>query len=58
MSHFIFKAKKPDGETYSSERDAQDRYELYHMIHESGDELISAEEKKEKREGNEQRYLF
>jgi type IV pilus assembly protein PilC len=58
MSHFIFKAKKPDGETYSSERDAADRYELYHMIHESGDELIYAEEKKKKGKGMHQDISF
>ena len=45
MSHFIFKAKKPGGEVYSSERDAADRYELYRIIRESGDELVSVEEK-------------
>jgi len=51
MSHFIFKAKKTDGEVYSSEKDAADRYELYRMIRESGDELVSAEEKKAKGKG-------
>ena len=51
MSHFIFKAKKTDGEVYSSEKDANDRYELYRMIRESGDELVSAEEKNGKGKG-------
>jgi type IV pilus assembly protein PilC len=51
MSHFIFKAKKPDGEVYSSEKDFVDRYELYRMIRESGDELISVEEKKKTSKG-------
>ncbi len=46
MSHFIFKVKKPSGEVVSNERDAADRYELYRLIHESGDELISIQEKK------------
>ncbi len=46
MSHFIFKAKKPGGEIYQSEKDVADRYELYRMIRESGDELVFAEEKK------------
>ena len=46
MSHFIFKAKKPGGEIYQNEKDAVDRYELYRMIRESGDELVFAEEKK------------
>jgi type IV pilus assembly protein PilC len=46
MSHFIFKAKKPTGETYSSSKDVADRYELYRLIRESGDEIIEVEEKK------------
>ncbi len=46
MSHFIFKAKKPTGETYSSERDAVDRYEIYKLIRESGDEVLDVAEKK------------
>ena len=51
MSHFIFKAKKPGGEIYTSERDAEDRYEMYRFIHEAGDEMISVEEKKKGRKG-------
>jgi type IV pilus assembly protein PilC len=46
MSHFKFKAKKPTGEIYTAERDAEDRYELYRLIRESGDEIIMADEKK------------
>lgn len=46
MSHFIFKAKKPSGEIYSSEKDVADRYELYKLLHESGDEIISVDEKR------------
>jgi type IV pilus assembly protein PilC len=46
MPHFKFKAKKTTGETYTAERDAEDRYELYRMIKESGDEILTAEEKK------------
>lgn len=45
MAHFIFKAKKTSGETYSGERDAADRYELYRMIRESGDEIMSVKER-------------
>ncbi|MDE2041098.1 MAG: type II secretion system F family protein [Patescibacteria group bacterium] len=45
MSHFIFKAKKSTGETYSGERDAKDRYELYRMLRESGDEIVEFKEK-------------
>lgn len=46
MSHFRFKAKKSTGEIYTAERDASDRYELYRLIREGGDEMILAEEKK------------
>ncbi|MES2215710.1 MAG: type II secretion system F family protein [Patescibacteria group bacterium] len=49
MPHFKFKAKKSSGETYSAERDAQDRYELYRMIKEGGDEILTATEKREGR---------
>jgi len=45
MSHFIFKAKKASGKIYKGERDARDRYELYKIIKESGDEIISVNEK-------------
>jgi type IV pilus assembly protein PilC len=51
MSHFTFKAKKPGGELYSGEKDAADRYELYRMIRESGDEILSVEEGKGKGKG-------
>jgi type IV pilus assembly protein PilC len=46
MTHFKFQAKKATGETYAGERDAVDRYELYRMIRESGEEILSAEESK------------
>ncbi|MFA6078824.1 MAG: type II secretion system F family protein [Candidatus Omnitrophota bacterium] len=45
MSHFTFKAKKPTGEIYSSEKDAADRYELYKLLHEQGDEVVEFREK-------------
>jgi type IV pilus assembly protein PilC len=44
MSHFIFKAKKVSGEIYSGERDAMDRYELYKLIRENGQEVLSVRE--------------
>lgn len=44
MSHFIYKARRSDGEVYSSEKDANDRYELYKLIRESGDEIIEMRE--------------
>jgi type IV pilus assembly protein PilC len=46
MTHFKFQAKKATGETYTGERDVVDRYELYRMIRESGEEIISADESK------------
>jgi type IV pilus assembly protein PilC len=45
MSHFTFKARKPSGETYSGDRDAADRYELYRLLHEKGDEIVEFKEK-------------
>ena len=45
MSHFTFKAKKPTGEIYKGEKDAADRFELYRMVRESGDEIVSVDEK-------------
>lgn len=45
MSHFTFKAKKSNGEVYAGEKDAEDRYELYRMLRESGDEILEFKEK-------------
>lgn len=45
MSHFIFKAKRPTGEIYSGQKDAADRFELYRLIREEGDEIMTYEEK-------------
>lgn len=45
MSRFIFKAKRAGGEIYKGERDANDRYELYRIIKQSGEEVLSVEEK-------------
>ena len=45
MSLFIFKARKPGGETYSGTKEAADRYELYRLIRESGDEIIEFKER-------------
>lgn len=46
MPHFVFKAKKNTGEVYKGERDAADRFELYKIIRETGDEVVSYDEKK------------
>lgn len=48
MPHFFYKAKKIGGEVYKAERDAKDRYDLYKILRESGDEIIDIREKKEK----------
>ena len=45
MSHFIYKARKASGEIYKGEKDANDRYELYKMLKESGEEAIDVSEK-------------
>lgn len=44
MSHFTYKAKKPTGEIYKGEKDANDRYELYKILKESGEEIIQYKE--------------
>lgn len=49
MSHFIFKAKKPGGEIYSGEKDAADRYELYRLLREKGEEVVEFKEKRDSR---------
>ena len=48
MSHFIYKSKKANGEIYNGEIDANDRYELYKIIKESGEEVIDVKEKSSK----------
>ncbi len=48
MAHFIFKAKKPNGEIYSGKKDAVDRYELYKIIRESGAEVVDVLDKDKK----------
>lgn len=45
MPHFAFKAKKATGEIYKGEREAADRFELYKLIRESNEEIISVDEK-------------
>lgn len=51
MAHFIFKAKRPSGEVYANERDAADRFELYKLIREGGDEAIEVREVKGSKSG-------
>lgn len=46
MAHFIFKARKSGGQVYKGERDANDRYEMYRILKQSGDEVLSVEERK------------
>lgn len=45
MSYFIYKARKSNGDIYTGEKDAKDRFELYKIIRENGDEAISVTEK-------------
>jgi type IV pilus assembly protein PilC len=48
MAHFIYKAKKADGEIYKGTMDSKDRYELYRILKESGEEVVDVQEKKRK----------
>lgn len=45
MPHFTYKAKKTGGEIYKGERDAKDRFDLYKILKESGEEVIDFKEK-------------
>ena len=45
MKHFTYKAKKVNGEIYNGEKDANDRYDLYKILRDSGDEIIDYKEK-------------
>ncbi len=45
MPHYTFKAKKGN-EIVKGEQDAKDRFELYKILKEEGEEVISVEEKK------------
>ncbi len=45
MTHFIFKAKNANGEIHKGEQDAKDRFELYKILKESGEEVIEVKEK-------------
>ncbi len=44
MIHFKYKAKRSTGEIYEGELDANDRYELYKVIKDSGAEVLSYKE--------------
>lgn len=46
MTTFIFQAKKANGEVYSGEHEAANRYDVYRLIRESGAEVMSVDEKK------------
>src|SRR2546430_1913013 len=43
--HFTYRAKKITGEIYSGSLDAKDRYELFKMVKDMGDEIISYKER-------------
>jgi type IV pilus assembly protein PilC len=44
--HFTYRAKKSTGEVYDGSLDAKDHYELFKMIKETGNEIISYKEHK------------
>lgn len=44
MTHFIYKSKKAGGEMHKGELDAKDRFDLYKMIKESGEEVVDVRE--------------
>jgi type II secretory pathway component PulF len=46
MAHFIFKARKSGGQVYKGERDAKDRYEIYRILKQSGEEVLSVDERR------------
>jgi type IV pilus assembly protein PilC len=48
MPYFFYKAKKLGGEVYKAELEAKDRYDLYKIVKESGDEIVDIKEKREK----------
>ena len=48
MAHFTYKAKKPTGEIYKGTMDSKDRYELYRILKESGEEIMDVHEKTSK----------
>jgi type IV pilus assembly protein PilC len=48
MAHFIYKAKKANGEVYKGTMDSKDRYELYRILKETGEEIVDVQEKTRK----------
>ena len=46
MPTFTFKAKKLGGEVYSGVKEAADRYELYKLLRDNGDEVVEFKEGK------------
>jgi type IV pilus assembly protein PilC len=45
MAHYVYKARRNTGEVYVGDVEAGDRYEVYRKIKESGDEVISVDQK-------------
>lgn len=45
MTHFIYKAKNTEGKVHKGEMDAKDKYDLYKMIREGGEEVVNVREK-------------
>lgn len=46
MPLFTYKAKRASGEVYSGEKDAKDRFELYSLLREGGEEIVEFKEKR------------
>jgi type IV pilus assembly protein PilC len=44
MAHFIYKAKRLNGEVYKGEKDAKDRYDLYKLLRESDEDVLDVKE--------------
>lgn len=45
MPRFTYKARRSSGEDYTGEKEAADRYEIYRMVKEAGDQVISVDER-------------
>jgi type IV pilus assembly protein PilC len=42
--HFIYKSKKPNGEIFTGDKEAKDRFEFYRLLRQAGEEIISFKE--------------
>ena len=42
--HVIYKSKKPNGEIFTGDKEAKDRFEFYRLLRQAGEEIISFKE--------------